>query len=308
MTCLLATTEPVVGLAEAQSIATALGLDIKALRVTTGWTATSSSAAPADALLDTVVLAGARPGALPLAALSAAAALVRPGGLVALACGSQASPADLQELSSRVLLAGLAAEEVATVAAGAGGDAALAARLGLLVARKPSWSAAQARPLALRKKASGLRDASKSISKASPSVAASSLSAPGAVATAPAVPAPASAAVWSLDLGADEDEDEAVDEDALLAASEALPTLEAKRPSDAPRKPCADCTCGAAEALAAGEKRKLTLEMLEHPTSGCGSCALGDAFRCGTCPYRGLPAFELGKKIELPTDFLAVDL
>jgi len=28
-------------------------------------------------------------------------------------------------------------------------------------------------------------------------------------------------------------------------------------------------------------------------------CGLGDAFRCAGCPYRGLPAFEMGKKIEL---------
>ena len=36
-------------------------------------------------------------------------------------------------------------------------------------------------------------------------------------------------------------------------------------------------------------------------------CSLGDAFRCAGCPYRGLPAFELGKKIELGSDFLVAD-
>lgn len=81
----------------------------------------------------------------------------------------------------------------------------------------------------------------------------------------------------------------------------------------ASKKACKNCVCGRAELEAAGEApplQKLTVEMLENPgaSGGCGSCALGDAFRCGTCPYRGLPVFEPGKKIELGSDFLAVDV
>eukprot|EP01125_Pyxidicula_operculata_P004827 TRINITY_DN17_c0_g1_i2.p1 TRINITY_DN17_c0_g1~~TRINITY_DN17_c0_g1_i2.p1 ORF type:complete len:282 (+),score=62.27 TRINITY_DN17_c0_g1_i2:74-919(+) len=73
-------------------------------------------------------------------------------------------------------------------------------------------------------------------------------------------------------------------------------------------KACKNCTCGRAELEANGgeaPKRKLTLDMIENPgvDSSCGSCALGDAFRCAGCPYRGLPAFKPGEKITLPDDF-----
>lgn len=66
------------------------------------------------------------------------------------------------------------------------------------------------------------------------------------------------------------------------------------------RKACDDCTCGRAE-LEAGEKPKKEIK-----TSSCGNCAKGDAFRCASCPYLGLPAFKLGEEhlvLELKDDF-----
>ena len=62
-------------------------------------------------------------------------------------------------------------------------------------------------------------------------------------------------------------------------------------------KPCANCTCGLKERI----EGNVTVAELENgqAESSCGKCYLGDAFRCATCPYRGVPAFEKGDKVKL---------
>lgn len=133
-------------------------------------------------------------------------------------------------------------------------------------------------------------------------------------AAAGAAAATAKPAAWLLaggdDLGGDE---ELVDDEELLTEEDRQRPAAASKQDDCEigaggaRKACKDCTCGRADAEARGEKVELTQEMLDNPQSSCGNCSLGDAFRCAGCPYRGLPAFENGKAITLPADFLTAD-
>ncbi|GIX63948.1 anamorsin homolog [Babesia caballi] len=76
-----------------------------------------------------------------------------------------------------------------------------------------------------------------------------------------------------------------------------IPSAPAPESCSTKPKACANCTCGRAERERA-EAATLAADV-DAPTSSCGNCYLGDAFRCASCPYRGLPAFTPGDKVVL---------
>lgn len=109
--------------------------------------------------------------------------------------------------------------------------------------------------------------------------------------------------VWNLDL--DDDEVDLVDPDTLLDEQDLVkpdPASLRVCGTTGKRKACKDCSCGLREELE-GEKEPTP----KSATSSCGSCYLGDAFRCASCPYLGMPAFKPGEKIQLSQRQLNAD-
>lgn len=113
--------------------------------------------------------------------------------------------------------------------------------------------------------------------------------------------------IWKLDNALD-DEVDLIDPDSLLDDEDL------KKPDSGAlkvcsttgkRKACKDCSCGLAEELAAEKNGSVKTETAK---SSCGNCYLGDAFRCSTCPYLGMPAFKPGEKVQLLEGQLKPDL
>jgi anamorsin len=98
-------------------------------------------------------------------------------------------------------------------------------------------------------------------------------------------------------LSVEEDEEDMINEDDLLNDTVLAPppAMGARTAGDDcdGRKPCDNCTCGRADEVARSEEKKVATSA---PSSSCGKCSLGDAFRCASCPYLGKPAFKAGEE------------
>lgn len=117
--------------------------------------------------------------------------------------------------------------------------------------------------------------------------------------------------IWSLSADDVLDDDiELVDSDTLLAEEDLLKpdpsTLRSNCGTSVggKRKACKNCTCGLAEELA---EDGASAPKSKAATSSCGNCYLGDAFRCASCPYLGMPAFKPGERVRLSERQLKAD-
>lgn len=108
--------------------------------------------------------------------------------------------------------------------------------------------------------------------------------------------------VWQLN--GEEDDEEMIDDNELLDDEDLKkPDPESLRVcgTTGKRKACANCSCGLAEEIES-EALKQIKDNTQNAKSSCGSCYLGDAFRCAACPYLGMPAFKPGEKVLLDSN------
>ncbi|PGH30513.1 Fe-S cluster assembly protein DRE2 [[Emmonsia] crescens] len=133
---------------------------------------------------------------------------------------------------------------------------------------------------------------------------------------------------FSDDFGVPMEEDpqdsdnELIDEEALLDEDDMgrpiVQPPECRPKAGKRRRACKDCSCGLSQKLEVEDKTKRlnadkaleTMKLgsndlaevdftVQGKLGSCGSCSLGDAFRCDGCPYIGLPAFKPGEEVRL---------
>lgn len=113
------------------------------------------------------------------------------------------------------------------------------------------------------------------------------------------------AEIWKVKVNDDVNDDEHIDDQTLLDDNDLRkPNEDELRVcgTTGKRKACKNCSCGLAEELDAENKQKSAADT-KNAKSSCGSCYLGDAFRCSSCPYLGMPAFKPGETVKLADDF-----
>ncbi|EGZ23652.1 hypothetical protein PHYSODRAFT_284771 [Phytophthora sojae] len=103
--------------------------------------------------------------------------------------------------------------------------------------------------------------------------------------------------------GDDAQDDDIIDEDTLLDDTDEV--LQAAKADcgekvGGKKRACKNCTCGLKDEE---DKPVMSEKDLNQLVSGCGNCYKGDAFRCGSCPFLGKPAFKPGmEKVLLNLD------
>eukprot|EP00455_Lapot_gusevi_P028108 TRINITY_DN298_c0_g1_i1.p1 TRINITY_DN298_c0_g1~~TRINITY_DN298_c0_g1_i1.p1 ORF type:complete len:253 (+),score=73.85 TRINITY_DN298_c0_g1_i1:64-822(+) len=121
----------------------------------------------------------------------------------------------------------------------------------------------------------------------------------GAAAPLPSVQAKPQSNAWRLS-GSDladaeielEDEDDLLSRDVVETKADAQ--MDCGTGKGAAKKACKNCSCGLAELEAKDAEAAAAA-----PKSACGNCYLGDAFRCSSCPYLGMPPFKPGEVVKL---------
>lgn len=109
-----------------------------------------------------------------------------------------------------------------------------------------------------------------------------------------------------------------INEEDLINTDDLLDDLDFKKPEvqirdcgtskDGKKKACKGCVCGLAEEIEAEAAGLIKKNQTSVSKSACGSCFLGDAFRCASCPYLGMPAFKAGEKIQMTETLLKADI